>query len=595
MLVAVRPAGDRPAVFAAEIRSATWSGARTLDLALSGRPRWRTSREILDANTIAPRADGGGWIVSRAMSGLGGIELFEIDLDGSTRQVTSAPGDDDTPETSPDGSRVLFVTGRWDALNHYDLATYDRRTRTVTALTRTDAQERGPTWSHDGSTIAFFRTYFTRRRPELCFAATDGTDVRCRAVSQDSAAPIPVGWGADGRLLVLARQDTVQMLARLARLDGPLEPLGWVVTGVAQASPDGRWMLCQCRRMEDQRARWAVFPLDQPHDERRIVLAGDTTQVRLVWGPVEHAAAYVDRLEIATGAGDPMLGLPYRLTLHGFASDDTPTSVLRARWRSLDMSIATIDSDGVLVPRRVGRLTIEASAGAWRLARRELTIRPRTVTVAFREDWTAGIVPRWRVFGQPVPRTVADPRLGTALLLDGDGSFVSGVHTAQALPLRDGLAVEAVVSDSFRLMQWREVQVRAVSYADRMLATWDHADNAFPREPPLAACGMVYPAGEGAWGGDSASFFTGTTTRTIAADAGWSRGTPIVARIQVLPDGRCGVAIDGRMRWISPPVAWPDSTYVEIRGNSYMARALVGRITVWTGVPPGVDWSLPRR
>ena len=141
----------------------------------------------------------------------------------------------------------------------------------------------------------------------------------------------------------------------------------------------------------------------------------------------------------------------------------------------------------------------------------------------------------------------------------------------------------------------REVQVRVVSYADRMLATWNHADNAFPREAPLAACGMVYPAGEGAWGGDSASFFTGTATRTIAAAAGWSRGAPIVERIQVLPDGRCGVAIDGRMRWISPPVAWPDSTYVEIRGNSYRARALVGRVTIWTGVPPGVDWTLPQR
>jgi hypothetical protein len=369
-----------------------------------------------------------------------------------------------------------------------------------------------------------------------------------------------------------------------------------VVGGRAELSPDGRWMLCQCRRVEDRQVRWVVFPLTQPSDARPVVpVGGDTAGLRLTWGPVVRPGAYVERLEVTSGERAPMLGVPYRLGLRATTVDGRPVSVLRVRWRSLDTTIATIDSDGVLLARRTGRLAIEASAGGWRVARRELTIGARDYAVAFREDWSTGIGPRWRMYGQPAPRIVRDVRLGAALFAASDGSFLSGIHTARRMPLRDGLAVEAVVSDSFQLMQWRDVQVGIVDYAERVMAAWDHAANPVPYEPPRAQCAAAYPAGEGVWAGDSAIFNSSSEPHAELADPAWSRGQPFVIRVQVFPDGRCGVAIDGRARWISAPEAWSDSAYVDLRSNAWRTRALVGHVTVWTGVPPGVDWNIPRR
>jgi hypothetical protein len=63
--------------------------------------------------------------------------------------------------------------------------------------------------------------------------------------------------------------------------------------------------------------------------------------------------------------------------------------------------------------------------------------------------------------------------------------------------------------------------------------------------------------------------------------------------IQLFPDGRCGVAVDGSVVGITPPaMRGLDSVYVGILGNSVGTRMLVGRLEIDQGIRPGIDWAI---
>jgi hypothetical protein len=76
-----------------------------------------------------------------------------------------------------------------------------------------------------------------------------------------------------------------------------------------------------------------------------------------------------------------------------------------------------------------------------------------------------------------------------------------------------------------------------------------------------------------------------------------AQGEWVSVWIQYFPDGRCGVAINGRAEVIvDRPLAMGDSAVLIIGGFSHRTRILVGPLTMWTGVRSGVDWnSLPAR
>jgi hypothetical protein len=70
-------------------------------------------------------------------------------------------------------------------------------------------------------------------------------------------------------------------------------------------------------------------------------------------------------------------------------------------------------------------------------------------------------------------------------------------------------------------------------------------------------------------------------------------GVPTKVRIQVLPDGRCGFALNGVALTINPINGPLDSLYVLTQGNSVDTRVLIGKLTLRRGVPTDVDWSHP--
>ena len=62
--------------------------------------------------------------------------------------------------------------------------------------------------------------------------------------------------------------------------------------------------------------------------------------------------------------------------------------------------------------------------------------------------------------------------------------------------------------------------------------------------------------------------------------------------MQILPDGRCGVAINGRALWLSTEAVPLDGEFRLRIGDESNGTTLVhGPLEMWTGVRTDVDWA----
>jgi dipeptidyl aminopeptidase/acylaminoacyl peptidase len=97
---------------------------------------------------ISPKGD---WVVF-VKSG----QLLKVPLDGSrpSEPLFKARGQNGSPEWSPDGSKVAFVSSRED---HSFIGIYDVAKNALTWMAPDVDRDRGPVWSPDGRQIAYFR------------------------------------------------------------------------------------------------------------------------------------------------------------------------------------------------------------------------------------------------------------------------------------------------------------------------------------------------------------------------------------------------------------------------------------------------------
>ena len=133
--------------------------------------------------------------------------LTVVDVDGSgARRVTDGRVDAD-PDWSPNGREIAFTRGvdlaSFDNANQ-DIHAVDVQTGKVRRLTRTPAGvfESAPTWSPDGSRIAFARwtlgTQFDGRAA-IYVMKPDGSDQRLVLEHQHYASgPYSLAWSPDG-------------------------------------------------------------------------------------------------------------------------------------------------------------------------------------------------------------------------------------------------------------------------------------------------------------------------------------------------------------------------------------------------------------
>jgi hypothetical protein len=297
----------------------------------------------------------------------------------------------------------------------------------------------------------------------------------------------------------------------------------------------------------------------------------------------------LSKIRIAAGPGPARVGVSYQLRANGTDAAGHAIRVVAARWRSLDTTVARIDSLGVVTPRAVGRATFEVTAGGWRSTTATLEIVPSLTRRVLEETWQHGLDSSWVPFGSPRPVTMPDKRQGAAFFSNGDRYYYSGAYTKASFGAREGIWIETSVSTPLTdIGGWQEQLVGLFSPTDPVRARqWDHFNG---DAPPGTHCTAYMPWGAGPDAKKQVLFSTAAGEAVLPAPSVLSTGRWYSVILQLFPDGRCGLAIDGRPLWVSPPGLVVPTVQVKLAGRSVETRVLLGALRVFEGVAPSVRW-----
>jgi dipeptidyl aminopeptidase/acylaminoacyl peptidase len=178
-------------------------------------------------------------------------------------QLTRGAADDALPSWSPDGTTIAFSTKRGDDTDrheNWDIYLIEARAgaeaRQLTTFEGADndpGQRTRAAWSPDGKTIAYLQSgppkYFFYDAPTIAAISTSGGPARMVTPSLDRA-PRQIAWTDDGKsLCFLIEDDRTVHLSQVAAAGGPVEPL-WTGAGVLRAfhlGPQGKIVVLASR------------------------------------------------------------------------------------------------------------------------------------------------------------------------------------------------------------------------------------------------------------------------------------------------------------------------------------------------------------
>jgi Tol biopolymer transport system component len=173
----------------------------------------------------------------------GNTEIYALDLaSGAERRLTVEPGEDWGATWSPDGTHIAFNSDRNGPMDIYVMASDGSGVRRVTFTTAPDSGNVAPSWSPDGSRIAY--TARTGNEPsEIWSVRSTGGDARNLSRSQMTGDDMWTGgWGPDGRIVFSRALPSSPENSFLAREDLGVASmllsallLAIVVVGVVQA------------------------------------------------------------------------------------------------------------------------------------------------------------------------------------------------------------------------------------------------------------------------------------------------------------------------------------------------------------------------
>jgi len=315
---------------------------------------------------------------------------------------------------------------------------------------------------------------------------------------------------------------------------------------------------------------------------------------------VADESGLIDRIEFADTTRTILPGVATRVGVRALTVAGTEVPILTpVRWHSSDTAVATIDGLGDVRPRTVGTVTIEASLAGWRTVSKRVEVTGAPATTAFEESWDPRWTERWIIFGDPQPEVTTGPGMVPGFWNRGDGTFQSMGILRPTFSAAHGLGVEVRLSTPATKDNWQRARTSLVAGIDT--AAFPSADQ--QKAPPHlgrpdAFCGASYPGGAGRYGqgriavnaGTSSLVDLGPTADLLRSGAWWT------LRLQILPDGRCGIAINGQVVWLSPESIPLDGEFrLRLGDESAGTRLLHGPLQVWTGVRTDIDWSTQPR
>ncbi len=558
-------------------------------------PRWVAP----GSNFMLKRPGHEEWAVTLPVTDGGTNDIYLIDRTGRLGRLTTTPLDDSPITWSPDGQYLAINTARWSKPDSqdYDVAVLDPEGGEPRRIAGGPEFERGGYWSPDGTRIAYMREYRTRVQPaEACWATLDAADgEHCIRPSVGFLVGI-TGWTDVDHYLAQVDSLGADLLVRLDARTGEMTVLQHG-TFLAIPSPDGAWIASIQQVEGEAEATVSIFPSDEPDQAGRLPARLQQFHGDLSWA-VSHNDRMLDTLRITNVPARVPFGVPTQLHTISVGPRGTRLSVRTPlRWQTSDSSIATVDDHGILRPWSAGRVSVTVSAGGWRRDSVDLVVVGHEASTVFRETWGQGWQDRWFAIGKPAPQVVTGPGGRPAFWNNGDGSYTNFGISKERWDASAGLGVEIDAVSPINRVQWQRWS----------LSLWDVGSNAqivaamsgdqFPAPGTTNAariCEVGYPAFEGASGlerwtqnGGGGSVKRGVVGRWIR-DTTWYR-----VRMEILPDGRCGVAINGVPVWISKaPLKLDVPLRLGLGSNAAGVRLLHGPLEVWQGVKTDIDWSV---
>jgi TolB protein len=175
----------------------------------------------MPANTAEPTAT--QEVIPVAVDNSQEMVIFSFEEDGNAHlfayipekmpltRITSGDWDDITPSPSPDGTKIAFSSNR---NGFWDLYLLDLSSGEVTQLTDTPEYEGAPTWSPDGSFMAF-ESYLNENLEIIVGSADDPLNNPVRLTTLPAADHSPV-WAPGGRQIAYVSEGEI-ILADLDR------------------------------------------------------------------------------------------------------------------------------------------------------------------------------------------------------------------------------------------------------------------------------------------------------------------------------------------------------------------------------------------
>src|SRR2546421_1045642 len=249
-----------------------------------------------DDPEISPKSDRVAFVKERA--------IWIVPIEGSTeaKRMFFARGDSNSPQWSPDGSRLAFVSGRGD---HSFISIYTNQTTPILYLAPSTSRDSTPRWSPDGKRIVFIRRSgaggapepVLQERPEpwaiwTADAATgEGHLLWKSPQTLRGSVPTTQGgtnlhWAAQGRIVFLSYMDGWPHLYSISENGG--EPLlltpGNYMAEYITLSPDKHYLVFAGNAGTDandiDRRHVVKVPVDRA--EPQVMTPGDG----LDWTPV---------------------------------------------------------------------------------------------------------------------------------------------------------------------------------------------------------------------------------------------------------------------------------------------------------------------
>jgi len=533
----------------------------------------------------------------------GTIDLFLATRHG-VRRVSFTRRDDGPRDWSPDGRQLLGFTARWSppGLDDYDLALVDTATGRFTRLTFTTDGDFGGHWSPDGQRIGFKRRWKQLDRPDsFCWVlpAPDQTPT-CVDPPPPTYLLEAADWFDNEQVVVQVDSLGTSFPALLEVASGEVHRLPYPSLHGAALSPQADLVLYSGVPPGGRAIEYFVAPVDAPGMVRVVRPSRPGRMFHQTgWWSRSLPGAYLDTLRFQNPFETLVLGTTGRLSVLGRDPEGRAVPIrVPLTWASSDSTILSVDGDGAVHARAPGTATITARIPGWRTARLRITVLGEPARPVLRETWDSTWPSRWTPYGTPAPLVVQGPDGVAGFLNNGDGSFGSGALSQDGWDPRGGLGFEMRLSTPATLTQFQNltVHLREAPRPDLTMA-FDTALGAIETSTPPGfrqECGFAYPGGEGglsvrqlSLAGEGASILGSLAVgRWIRSGEWWT------ARVQLFPDGRCGLAVNGVPVWLSRDgLALGGRWRLHLGSSSYQARMLHGPLVLWQGVPSDIDWS----